>query len=46
MLVIDDVRTLNPNLQLILATHSPALVMNGWTDRVTEISDIVHPMAE
>ncbi|WP_304708937.1 AAA family ATPase [uncultured Rikenella sp.] len=44
--LIDDVRTLNPNLQLILATHSPALVMNGWTDRVTEISDIVHPMAE
>ena len=44
--LIDDVRTLNPNLQLILATHSPALVMNGWTDRVTEISDIVHPMAK
>lgn len=44
--LIDDIRTLNPNLQLILATHSPALVMNGWTDRVTEISDIVRPMAE
>ena len=44
--LIDDVRTLNPNLQLILATHSPALVMNGWTDRVTEISDIVLPMAK
>lgn len=43
--LIDDVQSLNPSLQLILATHSPAVVMNGWTDRVTEISDIVQPLA-
>lgn len=42
--LIEDVQSLNPNLQLILATHSPAVVMNGWTDRVTEISDIVRPL--
>lgn len=42
--LIEDVQSLNPHLQLILATHSPAVVMNGWTDRVTEISDIVRPM--
>ncbi len=41
--LIEDVRSLNPHLQLILATHSPAVVMNGWTDRVTEISDLVRP---
>jgi predicted ATPase len=39
--LIEDVRRLNPHLQLIVATHSPAVVMNGWTDRVTEMSDIV-----
>lgn len=44
--LIEDVRSLNPNLQLILATHSPAVVMNGWTDRVSEISDLVRPMEE
>ena len=31
---------LNPNVQVILATHSPAVVMNGWLDRITEVSDI------
>ena len=44
--LIEDVRSLNPNLQLILATHSPAVVMNGWTDRVAEISDLLRPMAQ
>lgn len=42
--LIEDVLSLNPNLQLILATHSPAVVMNGWTDRVSEISDLVRPL--
>jgi hypothetical protein len=25
---------------VILATHSPALVMKGWMDKVTEMEDI------
>jgi ABC-type glutathione transport system ATPase component len=32
---------LNPNVQVILTTHSPAVIMDGWLDRVTEMSDIV-----
>lgn len=31
---------INPNVQIILTTHSPAVIMNGWMDRVTEVSDI------
>lgn len=31
---------LNPNVQIIMTTHSPAVVMDGWTDRVTEVDDI------
>lgn len=31
---------LNPNIQLIMTTHSPAVVMDGWMDRVTEVNDI------
>ena len=31
---------LNPNAQIILTTHSPALIVNGWMDNVTEVSDI------
>ena len=34
------VRTLNPNMQIILCTHSPAIVMDGWMDAVTEMEDI------
>lgn len=38
--LINIVRILNPNAQIILTTHSPALIMNGWTDAVTEVTDI------
>ena len=38
--LIDLILELNPNVQIILTTHSPAVVMNGWVDRVTEVSDI------
>ena len=31
---------LNPNVQVILTTHSPAVIMNGWSDRVTDVEDI------
>ncbi len=34
------IRELNPNVQIILTTHSPALIMEGWLDAVTEVSDI------
>ena len=38
--LIDLIVELNPNVQIILTTHSPAVIMNGWMDRVTEVSDI------
>lgn len=38
--LIGMIRDLNPNLQLILSTHSPAVIMEGWLDTVTEISEI------
>ncbi|HIV84126.1 MAG TPA: ATP-binding protein, partial [Candidatus Prevotella intestinigallinarum] len=31
---------LNPNVQIVLTTHSPAVIMNGWMNKVTEVSDI------
>lgn len=39
--LIDLITELNPNVQIILATHSPAVVMKGWLDKVTEVSDIL-----
>ena len=38
--LIDLIVELNPNVQVILTTHSPAVIMNGWVDRVTDVSDI------
>ena len=38
--LITMVRELNPNAQIILTTHSPALIMDGWEDAVTEVSEI------
>lgn len=39
--LIDLILQLNPNVQIILTTHSPAVIMDGWLDRVTEVSDIM-----
>ena len=38
--LIAMIRELNPNVQIILTTHSPAVIMEGWLDAVTEVSDI------
>ena len=38
--LIDLILELNPNVQIILTTHSPAVIMNGWIDCVTEVTDI------
>ena len=38
--LIELVMKLNPNLQLIMTTHSPAVIMNGWMEHVTEVTDI------
>ncbi len=38
--LINIVLQLNPKVQIIMTTHSPAVVMNGWSDHVTEVTDI------
>ncbi len=38
--LISLILELNPNVQIILTTHSPAVIMSGWVDKVTEVSDI------
>lgn len=39
--LVDTIQQLNPNVQIVLTTHSPAVIMNGWMDNVTEVSDII-----
>ena len=38
--LISLIRQLNPHVQIILTTHSPAMIMDGWMDAVTEVTDI------
>jgi len=38
--LIDLILDLNPNIQIILTTHSPAVIMNGWSDKVKDVEDI------
>lgn len=42
--LLSMIRNLNPNVQLILTTHSPAVIMEGWLDLVTEVDDISRPV--
>lgn len=39
--LLDLIVDLNPNAQIIITTHSPAVIMNGWMDRVTDVEDII-----
>ncbi|QUB49237.1 ATP-binding protein [Prevotella nigrescens] len=38
--LIGLILSLNPNVQIILTTHSPAVIMDGWLDKVTEVDEI------
>ena len=38
--LINIIRTLNPNCQVIIATHSPSLFNHGWRDKIFWIEDI------
>ncbi len=41
--LIEIIRTLNPNCQVIIVTHSPSIFTDGWNDRVFWMEDICKP---
>ena len=41
--LLDHILQLNEHVQVIIATHSPGIMMNGWLDKVTEIETITTP---
>jgi ABC-type cobalamin/Fe3+-siderophores transport system ATPase subunit len=38
--LIKNIRQINPNCQIIIATHSPTVYYQGWTEKVTRIEEI------
>jgi predicted ATPase len=39
--LIEILRNLNPNCQLVIATHSPSIFNDGWRDKVFWMEDLV-----
>ncbi len=39
--LLDYIVELNPRVQLLVSTHSPAMIMKGWTDNVQEIRELM-----
>lgn len=40
-MLISKIRKINTNGQIIIVTHSPAIVMDGWMDSFVDIDDIM-----
>lgn len=40
-MLIDAIRQLNPQCQILLTTHSPSILSRGWGDKVVYMEDIV-----
>ena len=38
--LLDEITRVNESSQIIVVTHSPAILMNGWFDCLTDIKDI------
>lgn len=39
--LIDFIKQLNPNCQLIIATHAPAVIKKGWKDKILKMDDLL-----
>lgn len=39
--LLTEIRNVNKGSQIIIVTHSPAIVMNGWMDSFVDIKDII-----
>ncbi len=39
--LIEAIKTLNPNCQIILTTHSPSIFADGWEDKLIFMEDIM-----
>jgi predicted ATPase len=38
--LLEAIRKLNPYCQLVVATHSPAIFGNGWSDKIFYIDEL------
>lgn len=43
--LINTLRKLNPQCQIIMSTHSPSIFLDGWRDNLIFMEDIVKPVS-
>jgi predicted ATPase len=41
--LITNIRKLNENVQIIIATHSPFIIAHGWVNKVFQVNKITTP---
>ncbi|MDM8564794.1 AAA family ATPase [Candidatus Halobeggiatoa sp. HSG11] len=39
--LIGNIKSLSSNSQIIMATHAPSIILDGWMDRVFEVPEII-----
>lgn len=39
--LIDEIKSINPNAQLIISSHSPSIFGNGWGDKLIYLEDLL-----
>lgn len=39
--LIDEIKAINPNAQLIISSHSPSIFGNGWGDKLVYLDDLI-----
>ena len=40
-ILLNHIRDVNNNSQIVIVTHSPAIVMNGWMNSFVDIKKII-----
>lgn len=39
--LLENIVKLNPNVQVLTSTHSPAMIMQGWMSRVKDVDELI-----
>jgi predicted ATPase len=44
--LLNHIQKMNPNCQVLLSTHSPGIILEGWQSRIRNMSDLLTKTSE